>query len=248
MQLNTQYSALPQMNAESTKRDKTLEKIAAAQQLNMEDAAARAIASLMQNDISGALQGLMNANDAISMMQIADGTLTNLSQNTQALNDLSVKYNSAALNETQKQGLRGEFNQTVAAMQQAVNSTTFNGKQLFGSSMTFSLGEGSITASLGNVAPQSLAIDNQSSIAAYAQTIASVQSDVGSSINGFTSSSNALMSKITNTSAAKSQIADTDMAKAIREFQQSNRQIDASQIAIAHQTDFLRQSIGRLLG
>lgn len=248
MQLNVQYSALPQMNAESAKRDKTLEKIAAAQQLNMEDTAARTIASLMQNDISGALQGLMNVNDGISMMQIADGTLTNLSQNTETLNNLSVKYNNAALNETQKQGLRGEFNQTVAAMQQAVNSTTFNGKQLFGNSMTFSLGEGSITASLGNVAPQSLAIDNQSSIAAYAQTIAGVQSDVGSSINSFTSSSNTLMSKITNTSAAKSQIADTDMAKAISEFQRSNNQITASQIAMAHQTDYLRQSIGRLLG
>ncbi len=248
MQLNTQYNALPQMNSEASKRDKTLEKIAAAQQLNMENAASRTIATMMQSDISGALQGLMNVNDGISMMQIANGTLTNLSQNTEHLNDISVKYNSAALNETQKQGLRGEFNTTVTAMQQAVDSTTFNGKSLFGNSMSFSLGEGTVTASLGNVAPQSLAIDNQSSIATYAQTIASAQSDVGSAINEFTSSSNTLLSKITNTSAAKSQIADTDMAKVISDFQSSNKILDASVLASAHQTQYLRESIGRLLG
>lgn len=248
MQLNTQYSGLPQMNAEASKRDKTLEKIAAAQQLTMEDAASRSIASALQSDISEASQGLMNANDGIAMMQIADGTLANLSQNTQTLNELSVKYNNGALNESQKAGIQGEFNRTLSAMQQAVESTTFNDKPLFGNSMTFSLGDSSLTASLANVSPQSLSIDDQSSVAAYAQTIARAQSDIGSSINGFVSSANNLLNKITTISEAKSQIGDTDMAKAIREFQQSNRQIDASQIAIAHQTDFLRQSIGRLLG
>ena len=39
MQLNTQYQSLPQMNAESNKRDKALEKIATAVELKLEDSA-----------------------------------------------------------------------------------------------------------------------------------------------------------------------------------------------------------------
>jgi flagellin-like hook-associated protein FlgL len=56
------------------------------------------------------------------------------------------------------------------------------------------------------------------------------------------------LEKITSTAAAKSQITDTDMAKAIKEFQQSNLKLDMTQIAIAHQNDLLRQNVTRLLG
>ncbi|MFA5216997.1 flagellin [Sulfuricurvum sp.] len=248
MKLDTQYSALPQMNAESTKRDKTLEKIAAAQQLNMSDSASQAIASMMQSDISGMSQGLSNVNDGISMMQIADGTLNGLSQQTQTLNDLSVRYNSASLNESQKQGLQSEFNKTVDSMQQSINTTTYNGQSLFNTTNTFSLGDGSTSVTLGNVSPNGLSIDNQAGISDYAKTLSSVSSDIGSANNGFISASNTLLSKITETSAAKSQIADTDLAKAISDFQQSNSKLNMAQIAIAHQNDALRQTIGRLLG
>ena len=77
---------------------------------------------MMQNDIGTFTQELMNTNDSISMMQIADGTLTSLSDQTQTLSDLSVRYNNAALNESQKQGLTQEFNKTVEVMNQSIQS------------------------------------------------------------------------------------------------------------------------------
>lgn len=248
MKLDTQYSALPHMNAETTKRDKTLEKIAAAQQLSIEDSASRSIASMLQSDISGMSQGLANANDGISMMQIADGTLNTLSQQTQTLNDLSVRYNSASLDESQKQGLQSEFNKTLDAMQQSINSSTYNGQSLFNTTNTFSLGEGSTSVTLGNVSPKGLSIDNQDTIKSYAQTLSTASSDVGAATNGFISSSNSLLNKIATTSAAKSQIADTDLAKAISDFQQSTNKLNIAQIAMAHQHDALRQNIAQLLG
>lgn len=248
MKLDTQYNALPQMNAETVKRDKTLEKISAAQQLSMEDSASRSIASMMQSDLSGMSQGLSNANDGVSMMQIADGTLSTLSEQTQTLNDLSVRYNNGALDESQKQMLQGQFSRTVESMQQSIATTSYNGQSLFGNSYTFSLGDSAISSSLGNVSPKGLSIDNQDGISTYRQTLASTTNDVGSAINGFISTSNSLLSKITEISAAKSQIADTDLAKAISEFQKSNNKLDVAQIATAHQHDALRQTIGRLLG
>ncbi|MBV5320088.1 MAG: hypothetical protein JZU62_00215 [Sulfuricurvum sp.] len=246
--INTQYNPLPQMNTETNKRDKTLEKIASAIQIGMEESASRSIADMLQNDISSASQGVMNANDGISMMQIAGGTLNSLSDQTQTLNDLSVRYNNAALNDSQKQVLQGEFNQTVASMQQSIESTSYNGKSLFGSSMSFSLGDSNISTSIPSLSPSSLSIDNQDGIQAYRDSLSQANSDVGSTTNSFVSATNTLLEKITSTSAAKSQIADTDMTNTIKDFQQSNLKLDMSQIAIAHQNDALRQNITRLLG
>ena len=246
--INTQYNPLPQMNSEASKRDKTLEKIGAAIQLGMEDSASRTISDMLQSEISTASQGVMNANDGISMMQIVGGTLNSLSDQTQQLNDLSVQYNSAALNDSQKQMLQGEFNRTVESMQQSIDSTSFNGKSLFGSSMSFSLGDSTISTSVPSLSSSSLSIDNQDSIQAYSDALAQANSEVGSTTNSFVSATNSLLETITSTAAAKSQIADTDMAKTIKEFQQSNLKLDMTQIAIAHQNDLLRQNVTRLLG
>lgn len=232
MQLNTQYQALPQMNEQSTKRDKTLEKIAAALQLSMEDSASRSIASQMQNDISTFSQEYMNANDSISMMQITDGALSNLSEQGQKLNDLSVRSNNAAFNSSDQQALQAEFQRTQASMQNIVNTTSYNEKPLLDSS----------------VSPKNLTLGDQNGISTYMQTLSSAQSDVGAATNSYISRANTLLDQITQTSAAKSQIADTDMAKAIEDFQSSNKILDASVLASAHQTQFLRESIGRLLG
>ena len=246
--ITAQYNPLPQMNTETNKRDKTLEKIASAIQIGMEDSASRSIADMLQSEISTSTQGVMNANDGISMMQIAGGTLNSLSDQTQTLNDLSVRYNNASLDDSQKQMLQGEFNRTVASMQQSIDSTSFNGKSLFGSSMSFSLGDSSISASIPSLSPTSLSIDNQDSIQAYRDSLSQATSDVGSTTNSFVSATTTLLDKISATSAAKSQIADTDMANAIKDFQQSSLKLDMTQIAIAHQNDALRQNVTRLLG
>jgi flagellin len=224
--INTQYNPLPQMNSESAKRDKTLEKIASAIELGMEDSASRSVSDILQNEISTASQGVMNANDGISMMQIAGGTLNSLSDQTQTLSDLSVRYNNASLDDSQKQMLQGEFNRTLASMQQSINGTSFNGKALFGSSMNFSVGDNTISSSIPSLSPSSLAIDNQDTIQLYSDALTQAKSEVGSTTNTFVSESTALLDKITLASTAKSQIADTDLAKAIKEFQQSNLKLD----------------------
>ena len=106
MKLEPQFNPLPQMNSEMNKRDRTLDKIAASVELGMQDSASRSIADMFQSQISTMSQGLMNANDGVAMMQIAGGTLNSLSDQTQTLNDLSIRYNNGALSETQKQGLQ----------------------------------------------------------------------------------------------------------------------------------------------
>lgn len=248
MILGTQFNPLPQMNTETSKGDKALEKIATAVELKMEDSSSRTVSDMIQNQISTLSQGLMNANDGISMMQIAGGALSSLSDQTQILNDLSVRYNNGALNETQKQGLQNAFGRTVEAMGQTIETTSFNGKSLFGNTPTFSLGNSSISASIPSLSPSSLTIGNQDAIQAYRESLAQASADIGSATNALVSSTDTLLNQITQTAAAKSQITDTDMANAIKDFQQSNLKLDVAQIAMAHQNDMLRQNVTRLLG
>lgn len=248
MQLNTQFNPLPQMNTETSKRDKALDKIAAAVELKLEDSSSRTISDMLRNQISTMSQGLMNANDGISMMQIAGGALNSLSDQTQKLNDLSVRYNNDTFNASQKEILQNEFSRTAESMQQSIEGSNFNGKSLFGSSPTFSLGESSISTSIPSLSPSSLSIENQDGIQAYRETLSQASSDVGSTTNALFSATNVLLTQITETAAAKSQIADTDVANTVKDFQQSNLKFDISQITVAHQNDILRQNVTRLLG
>lgn len=247
MKVDSLSSFLPQMNTESSKRDKTLEKIASAQQLNMEDSASRLLASMMQSDLSGMSEGVSNATDGISMMQIADGTISSLSDQTQILNDLSVRYNNAALSDSQKQSLKSEFSRTVESMQQSIDNASFNGKGLFGNNTTFSLGNSTVSSSIPELSPSSLSIENQDTIMAYRDSLTQAGSDVGSTTNSLISASYTLLDQISAVSAAKSQIADTDIAKATSDFQQSNLKLDIAQITMAHQSNMLQQNVTRLL-
>jgi len=227
MQLNTQYQALPQINEQNAKRDKTLEISVAEMQLEKKDSSTRSMTSNMQNDISTISQEYINNNDNIAMMQIAERALSKLADQSQILNGLSVRNNSA-----DQQALQNEFQRTQASTQNIVNATSFNEKPLLDSS----------------ISPANLTLNNQEGIASYMKALSSAQSDVTTSLNNFINHANTLLEQITQTSAAKSQIADTDMAKTISDFQNSNRALDASVLASAHQTQYLRESIGRLLG
>lgn len=248
MKLDTQFNPLPQINSETSKRDKTLEKIAAATELKLEESSSRTISNMMQSNISTASQGLMNANEGISMMQIAGGTLTSLSEQTQKLNDLSVRQNNDALNESQKEVLQDEFNRTLESMQDSIDSSSFNGKSLFGSNSTFTLGEESISTTISELATSSLSIESLYTIEMYRESLTQASSDIVSTTNALVSATDRLLNQITEISAAKSQIADTDVANAVKDFQQSDLKLDMSQIAIAHQNDILRQNVTRLLG
>lgn len=248
MKLDTQFNPLPQINSETSKRDKTLEKIAAAMELKLEESSSRTISNMMQSNISTASQGLMNANEGVSMMQIAGGTLTSLSEQTQKLSDLSVRHNNDALNESQKEVLQDEFNRTLESMQDSIDSSSFNGKSLFGSNSTFTLGEESISTTISELATSSLSIESLYTIEMYRESLTQASSDIASTTNALVSATDRLLNQITEISAAKSQIADTDVANAVKDFQQSDLKLDMSQIAIAHQNDILRQNVTRLLG
>ncbi|MGD9970735.1 MAG: flagellin [Sulfuricurvum sp.] len=248
MKVDTSSSALMQMNNETQKSNSELSKIGAAISLGLQDNASRIISDSLQSSIDTSLQGLTNANDAISMMQIAGGVLNGLSAQSQALNTLSVQYNSAALNADQKVNLQSQFSDIAASMQQMVNSATYNGNALFGNTQNISTGNSTQSYSIPSFSPTSLDINNSDSLKSFTDQIASAQSDIGSSMSSLSSSANTLIGNIVTTAAAKSNLSETDIAKAINDYQQNKRQLDVSQIMQAHQQNLQNLNLQQLLG
>lgn len=225
---------------------KALEQIATAKKASMDDASSLSISNMLQSQISGLDAGVMNGNQAIGMLQIADGALSSLSQGSDELSKLSVAYNNGALNSDQRNALVGQANDIKSSMQQVVDSATMNGQSVFGTK-SFDLGSSvqEVSATLPSIS--SLDITNQDSLNIFSKNLSSSRSEIGSSINGIVST---VSSNITTSSAlqsARSQINDADMAKMVNEKSKSEIQMNAAIMAQSHSTEYLQKMSASLL-
>ena len=172
------------------------------------------------------------------MLQIADGALSNISDNTLKLEELSVKYNNAILSSDQKNILKNEFQTTKSVIDDIASKTSYNGQALFGNNSPLQL---------SSVATDKLSIDNQDSIAALKEQVGSLFSDVGASMQSSQSSINTLLTSANNASASYATISEQPMDVKINDFNSSNIQLQASMIAQSHQTQTLQQQMATLL-
>ena len=228
--------------------DKVLGMIASGVENRISDVASANIATLMSSEISGMGQGLQNLNNGVAMMQIADGVASGLSENSSKLSAMSVRYNSAALNSSDRASLQSEFNAITDSMQQSVESATYNGNRLFGSNGSIETSQGLLSTSIGDIDTSSLDITSQQSIEDFQKALGSVESDIGSNISAMSSSIDSITQMLTSTSSAQSQLSDTDIADAVNQFKQSDLKLEAATLAQVHKTESLQQQMGRLLG
>lgn len=236
------------INNNKDQEEKQINNISRAEKEFSADPSSAIIAQFLQGDISVLTQGVENGNDAISVLQIAGGALNQLSENTARLQELSVANNSAALNADQKAALQSEFSAIQSAMSDTMTQAQFNGQQLFGKNLEFSLGSSSVAVSLSNMTPQNATIDSQESISALSDVISNNLINSGAAVNQVSSSLNALVTEIEAQSAARSQLSDVDMAQAVTQQKEDDTKLNAAIIAQSHNTDMLRSTMQHLLG
>ena len=246
MQINNNGSFNINQNLNGANR--VLAEIASGIQNKNVDVASASIASHLNMEVASLSQGLANANDGISMMQVADGATTQLKENLQHLNELSIQYGNGILNDGNRAALEQEFSTIIGNMQDIMDSTSFNGNAIFGNNLTFNVAQSEVSTSIPSLDLNTLDIRDQGSIEDMSQTLASVSSEIGSTSNALESSSRSIFASMVNTAASASQMSDTDFAQAITEFNQSNIQLEASTIAQVHKTTQMQQSIQVLLG
>ncbi len=104
-------------------------------------------ATLMQSQVNGLNQGVMNANDAASMAQTASGALTSVVNMLQQMRTLAVEANNSTTSSADATNLQSEFTALSSEITSIVSQTQYNGITMFGtnglSSATFQVGANS---------------------------------------------------------------------------------------------------------
>ncbi len=136
LSVNTNIAALnAYRNLSSTQNDlsKSLEKLSSGLRINRaaDDAAGLAISEGLRAQIGGTTQAVRNAQDGISVVQTAEGALTETHSILQRMRTLSVQAsNDGGLSQTAKSNIQDEIGQLQTELTRISDTTTFNGKKL----------------------------------------------------------------------------------------------------------------------
>jgi flagellin len=249
MQVNNSQTnnTLNYINTHKKNTEDELNKISSGKKQEISDAAMMQIAQALMSDATVMSQGIQNANESVAMLQIADGALQSVSQGATRLEELNVRANSAALNSDQKRMLENQYNAQVKAMNDAMSQASYNGQPLFGKSFSTSLGDSEINFNIPELNTAELSLGNSDALSAFRESINSALSEVGSATNAFGSSINSLLETRTNTLAAYSQMADTDIAQSVSNFKNEELLTQTSLYAQAYQQNIDQNRVSALL-
>jgi flagellin len=134
-----------QLTATGAAASKSMEKLSSGYRINRaaDDAAGLAISEKMRGQIGGLAQAQRNAQDGISLVQTAEGALTEVHSMLQRIRDLKVQYDGGTLSDDDKVAIASEvsqISQEISNIVDPTNGTQFNGKALFTGTFTFQVG------------------------------------------------------------------------------------------------------------
>lgn len=152
LSIHTNYASLvtqSQLNSTNKSLSTAMQRLGTGLRINSaaDDAAGLQIATRLQNQSSGQKVGMSNAQNAISMMQTADGAMEEMTNITQRMKDLATQSASDSYTDDDRTAMNAEFKELVAELNNIVDNTTFGGSKLlkggsFEDDLSFQLGGG----------------------------------------------------------------------------------------------------------
>ena len=220
-----------------------------------DDAAGLAISEKMRAQIRGLNMASKNSEDAISLVQTAEGALTETHAILQRMNELAVQAASDTNDDEAAAGvdraaLQAEFAALIEEIDDIAELTTFNKKNLldgnFAGDIQTGANEGETLAiTIGDMSSEGLAVDtlNIGTKAGASEAITAVQTAVntvstqraslGAIQNRLEHKINNLNTSAENLQAAESRIRDIDMAKEMTNFTTQNILVQAATAMLA---------------
>ena len=116
-----------------------------------DDAAGLAIRELMRTDITALQQGVRNANDAISLLQTADGALGIIDEKLTRMKELAEQAATGTYDSTQRLMIESEYQAMASEITRIANATDFNGIHLLNGNLSSSTHDGSGMTSTGKM-------------------------------------------------------------------------------------------------
>ncbi|MFT8476123.1 MAG: flagellin [Liquorilactobacillus sp.] len=206
MRINTNISAmdtLRNLNAATAAKSDSLSKLSSGSRINKagDDAAGLAISENMKSQISGMTQATRNAQDGVSLIQTAEGALSESQTMIERMRDLSVQSANSTLSDSDRTDIQKEFGALQSEITRVSKDTEFNNKNLLSGNNTFSFQIGAnagqtLSVSISDMSASALSIDSLSLVASSTE-VASVQA-AAAAVTTLTSASTLAAADITN--------------------------------------------------
>jgi flagellin len=246
--VNTNIDAMDayrNLNSTSNSLAKSLQRLSSGLRINnaSDDAAGLSISQNLQSQISGFKQATANAQDGISLLQTADGALTETTNLLQRVRQLTVQAaNVGANDQASRESIGREVKQALAEIDRIASATVFGSKNLLDGSQsagfTFNVGFSGASYNQINVAISGMssgalgltsatlvstitgtnAASALASIDAALTNVTTARSNLGAYTNRLSSTISNLGVAVQNLSASQSRIQDTDMAEEMTNF------------------------------
>jgi flagellin len=248
------FNAYRNLSVTDGQMAKSLEKLSSGFRINRaaDDAAGLAISEGLRSQTGGLKVAARNAQDGVSLVQTAEGALTEVHSMLQRMNDLAVQHNSGVQNTESKAALAAEFTALKTEIGRIQDNATFNGVALFpgtAATATFQVGyknADTIDVSLTKVDVSAAVITSSDTVQTAVTAVSTARAGLGAIQNRFEHTINSLNVAVENLSASESRIRDTDMASEMVEFTRSQILSQAG-TAMLSQANQAPQGVLRLL-
>lgn len=252
----------------ASSQSKSTEKLSSGYKINRaaDDAAGLAISEKMRRQVRGLTQASANAQDGISAVQTAEGALNEVHDMLQRMNELAVKAANGT-NQTEDQSyIQKEVNNLISEIDRVSTTSTFNEKKLLNGSFSgvkLQVGaensaDNTITMNISDMSASGLGVKIVScssqtgaqkaidSIKTAIKSLNEQRADLGAVQNRLEHTIANLDNVVENTTAAESQIRDTDMASEMVKYSNNNILAQAGQAMLA-QSNQANQGVLSLL-
>ena len=250
-----------QLSTTQLDMNRSMERLSSGLRINRaaDDAAGLAVSEAMRSNIRGQNVASRNAQDGVSLVQVADGALGNVGDMLQRVRDLAVQASNGTLTDSQRLNLDAEVQQILSEINAVGTNTDFNGIKILSgsvstavSAVTLQVGAAagqSIAFTVGTVSTQQLGVSGiaVSSAASASAAIASIDAAIssvttnratlGAIQNRLEQTINRLGIMAENLQSAESRVRDADMAQEMIKFTKSQvlSQSGMSMLAQANQ-------------
>src|SRR5919199_422373 len=137
---------------------KSMERLSSGYRINRaaDDAAGLAISERLRGQIGGLDQAQRNVQDAVSLVQTAEGSLTEVHAMLQRVRELAVQYKNGSLSSNDRTAIQSEVNQLASEIERIGQAAEFNGIKLLNTPQTISFQVGAMDGQTITVATVSL--------------------------------------------------------------------------------------------
>ena len=249
----TAMNANRQLGITSSAQAKSSEKLSSGYRINRagDDAAGLTISEKMRSQIKGLNKASTNAQDGISLIQVAEGALNETHSILQRMNELATQAANDTNTTADRGAIQSEIDQLVSEIDRVQSTTQFNTQNLLDGSFTGknlqvgSLNGQKISISIQAMSSAAIGVNAlkmskfdeagkaMSAIQGAISDVSEMRSTLGALQNRLEHTVSNLDNISENTSAAESRIRDTDMASEMVEYSKNNILAQAGQSMLA---------------